>query len=115
MDNDIDPQLRELFAAYAPAMGEEAFLADIRCVLAREEKQVRLRSDVVLAALLLLVACVAVLSLGPAARLFSSIQGALVRASDTLPSILSHLCVYGMTLALGYLGRRRLWSFLAPW
>ncbi len=123
MDNDDDSALRSLFAAYAPAIEEEPFLARARAALAQREQTARRRARVRFVALLVIGLCIAALSAKPLRALSSGIGGTLATRIDealaTWGQILSpigwQILTCSLAAAAAYLGRRRIRMFLAPW
>jgi hypothetical protein len=112
MDNDT---LRNKFASYAPHLPEEPFLNQARRALAQEERRMRQRSRATYAVLLLLGVYIAVVSLGLVGDTLAFLNDLFVRSTAALSPTLSQLLTYGMTVVLGYLGRRRIRAFLVPW
>lgn len=115
MSAETDLKLKRLFAAYAPALVEEPFLAKAREAIARQQRLRRTRSAAIYSTIVLVGGCIAFASSPIVDGWFSLLHDGLVRWTDAFSPLVSQLLTYGIAGAVAILGRRRIRAFLAPW
>lgn len=115
MSDENDRDLQRLFAAYAPVMPEEPFLAHTGAALLRQMRLARVRSVISYALLGVVGLAVAAATAGPLNAFCMMIERTVHSASFDLPPVASQALVYATTAAVLVLGRRRIRAFLGPW
>ncbi len=115
MDNDLNPNLRSVFAAYSPSILEEPFLTEARKALAKEVHRARVRSALSYALLPLLGGWIAIESFETLAAFGSSLDNVVAQSTAALSPMTSQLLIYTATAAVAILGRRWIRAFLMPW
>lgn len=115
MSDENDRDLQRLFAAYAPVMPEEPFLAQTGMALMRQIRLARVRSVISYALLGAVGVAVAAATAAPLNAFCIVIERALSSTSFDLSPVASQAVVYASTAAVLVLGRRRIRAFLGPW
>jgi hypothetical protein len=115
MKDDSDRDLQRLFAAYAPVLPEEPFLAQTGVALLRQIRRARVRSVIGYALLGVIGVAVAAATAGPLNAFCTAIEKTVNSANFALPPVAAQAVVYATTAAVLILGRRRIRAFLGPW
>lgn len=115
MNEESDPRLTALFAAYSPVIAEEPFLGRARSAVACQQRRLRTRSITSYSAIALVGGCIAVASSAIVVEWISLLNDQLIRWTDALSPLASQLLTYGTTCVVAILGRHRIRAFLAPW
>ena len=114
MNDEHDRTLQRLFAAYAPTLSDESFLAHTTAALIRQHRSARVRSVIGYVLLGLIGAVVAVTTAAPLSALSVAVEKTFKAASFDLSPLASQGLVYVVTAAVLILGRRRIRAFLGP-
>ena len=115
MNDETDPKLKALFAAYAPVLLDEPFVTRATEALAQQERRARIRSTAAYATCVLLGASIAMGSWALVDGWLSFVNDELLRWIGTLSPLASQSLTYGLTAVAALLGRRRIRAFLVPW
>jgi hypothetical protein len=115
MSDENDRDLQRLFAAYAPVIAEEPFLAQTGEALIRQLRRARVRSVISYALLGVVGVAVAAATAAPLNAFGMVIEKAVNSASFSLSPVASQAVVYATTAIVLVLGRRRIRAFLSPW